>query len=154
MACILWLRLEPGRKFRPSPPLDFWLNQYSQMSIRAKPKKRRGRPATGRDPMMGFRAPPVLRAAIVKWAENQPDQPTLSEATRRLVEQTLSISTRAKQPSPAHATRAKELAKTAIDKMSDGTAHPEEQAQRRQRLTKGPLEFREGRIDQPKAKPK
>jgi hypothetical protein len=36
--------------------------------------------------MMGFRAAPVLRASIVKWAENQPDVPTLSEATRRLVE--------------------------------------------------------------------
>jgi hypothetical protein len=36
--------------------------------------------------MMGFRAAPVLRASIVKWAENQPDMPTLSEATRRLVE--------------------------------------------------------------------
>jgi hypothetical protein len=36
--------------------------------------------------MMGFRASPVLRAAIVKWAEHQTDKPTLSEATRRLVE--------------------------------------------------------------------
>jgi hypothetical protein len=36
--------------------------------------------------MMGFRAEPTLRAAIVKWAENQPDMPTLSEASRRLVE--------------------------------------------------------------------
>jgi hypothetical protein len=55
------------------------------MSIKAKPK-RRGRPATGRDPMIGFRASSVLRAAIVKWAEYQADLPTLSEATRRLVE--------------------------------------------------------------------
>jgi hypothetical protein len=36
--------------------------------------------------MMGFRASPVLRASIVRWAENQPDMPSLSEATRRLVE--------------------------------------------------------------------
>jgi hypothetical protein len=36
--------------------------------------------------MMGFRAPPVLRASIVNWAENQPDKPGLSEAVRRLVE--------------------------------------------------------------------
>jgi hypothetical protein len=35
--------------------------------------------------MMGFRAAPGLRASIVKWAENQPDMPSLSEATRRLV---------------------------------------------------------------------
>jgi hypothetical protein len=55
-------------------------------SIKAKPKKQRGRPATGKDPMMGLRAPPVLRASIVKWAEDQPDKPNLSEAIRRLVE--------------------------------------------------------------------
>jgi hypothetical protein len=55
-------------------------------SIKAKPKKQRGRPATGKDPMMGLRASPVLRASIVKWAEDQPDKPNLSEAIRRLVE--------------------------------------------------------------------
>jgi hypothetical protein len=35
---------------------------------------------------MGFRADPATRALIVRWAENQPDTPTLSEAIRRLVE--------------------------------------------------------------------
>ena len=35
---------------------------------------------------MGFRASPDIRASIVRWAENQPDHPTLSEAIRRLVE--------------------------------------------------------------------
>jgi hypothetical protein len=35
---------------------------------------------------MGFRADPVIRAAIVRWAEYQPDTPSLSEAIRRLVE--------------------------------------------------------------------
>jgi hypothetical protein len=54
-------------------------------SIKVKPKKR-GRPATGKDPLMGFRASPEMRAAVVRWAENEPDQPTLSEAIRRLVE--------------------------------------------------------------------
>jgi hypothetical protein len=79
-----------GGKLLTSPRLDFRLNQYPQMSIKAKPK-RRGRPATGRDPMMGFRASPVLRASIVRWAENQADIPTLSEATRRLVELGLKV---------------------------------------------------------------
>jgi hypothetical protein len=41
--------------------------------------------------MMGFRAAAVLRASIVRWAENQPDLPTLSEATRRLVELGLKV---------------------------------------------------------------
>jgi hypothetical protein len=45
-----------------------------------------GRPRTGTTPLMGFRADPVIRASIVRWAENQPDMPTLSEAIRRLVE--------------------------------------------------------------------
>lgn len=54
-------------------------------------QKSTGRPATGRAPLMGFRAQPVLRASIVKWAEKQPDMPTLSEATRRLVELGLTV---------------------------------------------------------------
>ena len=45
-----------------------------------------GRPRTGVTPLMGFRADPVIRASIVRWAEKQPDMPTLSEAIRRLVD--------------------------------------------------------------------
>jgi hypothetical protein len=56
-----------------------------KMATRVRPKIT-GRPRTGITPMMGFRAPPVLRAAIVTWANKQADLPTLSEATRRLVE--------------------------------------------------------------------
>jgi hypothetical protein len=55
-------------------------------SIKAKPKKQRGRPATGKDPMIGLRASPALRASIESWAEDQPDEPSLSEAIRRLIE--------------------------------------------------------------------
>ena len=104
--------------------------------------------------MMGFRADPALRAAIVRWAEKQPDMPTLSEATRRLVELGLTVRTKAKQPSAARAVRAKELATKAIDKIIDPSPPPEERAQRRRRLTKGPSEFREDRVDLSKAKGK
>jgi hypothetical protein len=55
------------------------------MSISAKPKKR-GRPATGRDPMIGLRASPKLRRQIEAWAKRQDDKPSLSEAMRRLIE--------------------------------------------------------------------
>jgi hypothetical protein len=34
----------------------------------------------GIEPLMGFRPTPKLRGAIIKWAEHQPDTPTLSEA--------------------------------------------------------------------------
>jgi hypothetical protein len=45
-----------------------------------------GRPRTGITPLMGFRADPATKAAIVRWAEKQSDRPSLSEAIRRLVE--------------------------------------------------------------------
>ena len=76
------------------------------------------------------------------------------EAIRRLVDLGLTVKTKAKQPSAARAVRAKELAAKAIDKIIDPAAPPEERAQRRRRLTKGPSEFREDRVDLPKAKRK
>jgi hypothetical protein len=114
-------------------------------------QKSAGRPATGITPMMGFRAEPVIRAAIVRWAEYQPDKPSLSEAIRRLVEIGLAAKPPAKTGSkPGRLLRAQELAARAIDKISDPSAPPEELAQRRRRLTKGPEEFREMRVDRAK----
>jgi hypothetical protein len=53
-------------------------------SISAKHK--RGRPATGVRPMIGFRADAGMRGAIERWAKAQSDKPKLSDAIRRLVE--------------------------------------------------------------------
>jgi hypothetical protein len=53
---------------------------------------------------------------------------------------------------PGRRLRAQELATKAIEKMIDPAAPPEERALRRRRLTKGPTEFREDRVDLPKAK--
>jgi hypothetical protein len=118
-------------------------------SIKKATPKRRGRPATGKAPTRTLRLTDQFIASVDTWAERQPDAPGRSEAIRRLVELGLTVRSKAKQPSPAHATRAKELAKAAIDKMTDATAPPEEHAQRRRQLTKGPAEFREARVDQP-----
>jgi hypothetical protein len=91
-------------------------------SIKVKPKKR-GRPATGKDPLMGFRASPEMRASVVRWAENEPDQPTLSEAIRRLVEMSLkSVSVPKPVRNVARSSRAAELAAKAIDKLGDPAA--------------------------------
>jgi hypothetical protein len=116
-------------------------------------KQSAGRPATGITPMMGFRADPVIRAAIVRWAEKQPDKPSLSEAIRRLVELGLNVKAPAKPVSkPGHRLRVQELAASTIEKMIDPAVPPEERAQRRRQLTKGPSEFREDRVDLPRVK--
>jgi hypothetical protein len=104
--------------------------------------------------MMGFRAAPVLRASIVKWAENQPDMPTLSEATRRLVELGLTVMSIGRQTTEGQKLRAREMAGNAIDGMTDGAAHPDDQISRKRRLLKGPEEFRDVRVDRPKSKGK
>lgn len=52
-------------------------------SIKVLPKKR-GRPATGKDPFVGIRLPPSMIEMIDKWAEA--DSVTRSEAMRRLIE--------------------------------------------------------------------
>jgi hypothetical protein len=114
-------------------------------------QKTTGRARTDSAPLMGFRADPVIRASIIRWAEKQPDTPTLSEAIRRLVELGLTIRTKIKQPPAARADRAKELATKTIEKIMDPSASPEVRAERRRRLVKGPSEFREHRTDLPRA---
>lgn len=54
-------------------------------SIKVSPKKR-GRPATGKDPMIGARFDPTAVAAIDAWAAASEQPMTRSEAIRRLVE--------------------------------------------------------------------
>ena len=45
-----------------------------------------GRPATGKDPARTIRLSDEFIAEVDKWAAEQADQPTRSEAIRRLVE--------------------------------------------------------------------
>jgi hypothetical protein len=105
--------------------------------------------------LIGFRADAVARAAIVEWAENQPDRPTLSEAIRRLVELGLTIEARPTQITPARAERAARVAATAgkqLDQLADSSASAEEQAIRKRSLLKRPEEFQSVRIDRPAKK--
>jgi hypothetical protein len=48
------------------------------------------------------------------------------------------------------AARAVRLAERTLEKIEDRAAPSQERAQRKRKLTKGPSEFREDRIDQPK----
>jgi hypothetical protein len=54
-------------------------------SIKDIPKKR-GRPATGKDPMIGARFPPALTDAVDVWAAKVDGGISRAEAIRRLVE--------------------------------------------------------------------
>ena len=47
---------------------------------------------------------------------------------------------------------ASQLAANVIDKLADGAASADDRASRKSRLLKGPEEFREARVDRPKAK--
>jgi hypothetical protein len=120
-------------------------------SIAAK-QKRRGRPATGKTPMIGLRASPELRRAIESWAKRQGDVPVLSEAIRRLVELGLAGLTPTKQTSPKEAAKASDMAGRQIDKLANPATPEEERRARKRRLIKGPREFRDIRGDQPKPK--
>jgi hypothetical protein len=123
-------------------------------SIPVNKKSRRGRPKKqgGVDPVSAVRLPASLTKQVDAWSEDH--DTSRSEAIRRLVELGLTVKTSTKRGSPARAHRAKELAAQAIEKMGDTTAHPEERAQRRRTLTKGPEEFREVRVDRPNGKGK
>jgi len=116
-----------------------------------------------------------LIKAIEAWAVA--NDFSRSEAIRRLVELGLAVKTKARpigrlstarvadlaaeaidslgppaRPAgkPGRKLRARELATKVIEKIIDPAAPPEEQAQRRRRLTKGPEEFREARVDREK----
>jgi hypothetical protein len=119
----------------------------------AKPVRKR---STVTGTLVGVRLQSEQIKAIDAWAAKQEPPVTRPEAIRGMVDailHTLAKDVEEKPVSkPARASRARELAAETIDKMSDPSAPPEERAQRRRRLMKGPEEFREVRIDRPKAK--
>jgi hypothetical protein len=59
--------------------------------------KKRGRPATGHDPVLTVRLSPTARIAVENWAKQQPDKPSRSEAIRRLID--VALATKSKRQS-------------------------------------------------------
>jgi hypothetical protein len=93
-----------------------------------------------------------LLSAIDIWREKH-EVVTRPDAIRRLVEIGLEVKTPARPVSkPGRRLRAQELAAKAIEKIIDPAAPLEARTERKRRLTKGPSEFRETRVDQPKPK--
>jgi hypothetical protein len=60
-------------------------------------QKKRGRPATGQDPVLALRIPSALKSRIDSWAKQQHDKPTRSEAIRRLIDLALAVKTKQRQ---------------------------------------------------------
>jgi hypothetical protein len=114
-------------------------------------RKKRGRPATGTDPLVAARMAPELIRSIDDWASHNTDG-SRSEAIRRLVELGLAGSQPMKGRSPKAAAKASDMAGQQIDKLGDSSATNEERQQRKRRLLKGPREFRDMRDDLPKPK--
>jgi hypothetical protein len=55
------------------------------MSSTTEPPRKRGRPATGKDPIVTFRAPRSIGEALDVAAAAEPDRPSRSEMIRRIV---------------------------------------------------------------------
>ena len=114
-------------------------------------RKKRGRPATGHDPISAVRLPAGLTAAIDKWA-TKTGAHSRSEAIRRLLERALAGSQPPRRASHKGASKALEMAGREIDRAVGQSLPDEEREKRKRRLTKGPVEFREMRDDLPKSK--
>src|SRR5262245_15078148 len=100
---------------------------------KALPKKR-GRPASGKDPVTAIRLAEEMRTRLDDWCRKQDDLPSRSEAIRRLVELGLAASApRRLHNHEAHA-RSSKLAHDTIDQHIDKTAPAEEQERRKRRL--------------------
>ena len=95
-------RCDQGREGGTSlfPTRLFWFNLNS-MSIMVKPKTR-GRPATGRDALVGVRMPPELTAALDKAAAKHDGGATRSDMVRQIVRNWLTDHGFLKPPEPAH----------------------------------------------------
>ena len=110
-------------------------------------KRTRGSSAAERDSSAMTRMPATLMVEVEAWATA--NDVNRSDAIRRLVELGLMAWVK---PTQVNATRAKELAANVIDNLGDGAASTDDRAKRKSRLLKGPEEFREARVDRPKAR--
>ena len=120
-------------------------------------KKRRGPAPTGKGTLVGVRLQPDRLAAVDAWIAKQNATMTRPEAIRAMLDAVLVIVSNDPGEKPKarrQAARASEMAARTIERKLDPAVPEEERAQRRRRLTKGPLEFREDRVDLPKAKTK
>ena len=113
-------------------------------------KKKRAAPPSGKGTLIGLRLEPATLARVDRWAASQQDDPSRSEAIRRLVELGLASAQRARARTKT-AAKAAEMASEEIDRLGDLSATDEERRLRKRRLIRGPKEFQDLRRNRPKA---
>jgi hypothetical protein len=112
-----------------------------------RPVRRR----TGLDAVSAVKMSEDLTAAVDAWAEAH--QMARSDAIRRLVELGLEaapLPRTARNPIAAHSTEIEEQVAKQIEEMLDPALPPDERERRIRRLTEGPPEFSQERVDLPK----
>jgi hypothetical protein len=80
-----------GYEYEPCLLAPYKVKPKMAKSMAVKPKKRRGRPATGKDPFYGVRIPNRLIVAIDRWSVEN-GAASRSDAIRRLIDLGLSSS--------------------------------------------------------------
>jgi Arc/MetJ-type ribon-helix-helix transcriptional regulator len=113
-------------------------------------RKKRGRPPTGVDPLVGVRLPPQMISNIDRWAKE--NDLSRSEAIRRLLEKALAGKGANRPPNKKAARKAAQMAASVIENLGDKSEPAVEQQQRKRTLIRGPKEFRDIRADLPKPK--
>ena len=116
------LRLEPGGKVEASARLAFMLSYNMAKSIKDIPKKR-GRPATGKDPMIGARMPTTLTDAVDAWAAKTAGGIPRADAIRRLIEFGLRTKEGASEPSRIRLRRKRTSLQVAQEQIEAAISH-------------------------------
>ena len=157
------LRLGTAREPQLSRTAEIMLSQEMAKSIYdniARPMRKR---SVVIGTLVGVRLQAGQIKAVDAWAAKQEPPVTRPEAIRSMIDAMLQILSKGTGEKPAKKVksrlsgqklRARDMAGTAIDRMTDTTAHPDDQASRKHRLLKGPEEFRDVRVDRPKSKAK
>jgi Arc/MetJ-type ribon-helix-helix transcriptional regulator len=100
--------------------------------------------------LIGVRFPPKTIKAIDDWAKRE-NAGSRSEAVRRMVDQSLAAAKQQpRRDRHKGASKATEWAGQEIDRRANQSLPADERRRRKDRLTKGPSEFREMRDDLPK----
>jgi hypothetical protein len=98
-------------------------------------------------PQIGLRVDDEFLKKLDDWRRKQDGLPGRPEAVRQLVELGLTVKRPTRPKSQKASKRAAELAANVIDRHIDAAAPPEERAERKLRILRGPSAFRVIRKD-------